>query len=104
MQIKNPPLVALIGVAVVGVLAAVVLFAVANAGLTGTYDFATGDRVGGMSGWVAVIPLAIGAIAGIAALVLWGTQRTSSTSPRSTPETGLPRPADSQQSTPSEPA
>ena len=102
MQIKNRPLFALIGVAVVGVLAAVVLLAIANAGLTGTYDFATGQREGGISPWVAVIPLAIGAGAGIGALMVWA--RASSTSPRSTPATGRPRPEDSPRTTPSEPA
>lgn len=87
MEIKNPPLVALIGVAVVGLFAALALAAMVNANLFARYDLNTGEYGGGPSVWIAVIPLAIGVLAGIAALVLWGVQRSTLSGAQSTATT-----------------
>lgn len=71
---KNPALVILSVVAGIGIVAAIGLFAAINANLLSTYDFATMEMVG-PSPLLALIPLGIGLIAGVGAVVLWGTQR-----------------------------
>lgn len=75
MNPRNLPTVVLGAIAVVGLLAALALYAMTNANLFADYNLATGRYEGGPSAAVAIIPLAIGAAAGIVALVLWGVSR-----------------------------
>ncbi|MDL9978857.1 hypothetical protein [Microbacterium candidum] len=72
---KNPPLAIATVVAVVGLVVGVVLLGVSLAGATRTYNIETMQMEGGIPVWAALIPLAIGVIAGMGALILWGMQR-----------------------------
>jgi hypothetical protein len=87
MDRKNLPVMVLGVIGVVGVLVAVVLFATINANMFATYSLVTGEFEGGPSAVIALIPLAIGVLAGIGALILWGVNRAVE---RPTPATSHP--------------
>ncbi len=74
---KNPALVILAAVAVLGAVIALVLFSMITGGLFDTYDVftMTTDRP---SLALVLVPLGVAVAAGVGALVLWGTQRTRS--------------------------
>jgi hypothetical protein len=99
MKIKNPALIALIAVSALGLLVALVLFALNNAGTFSTYDLMTGTMTGGLPAIAVLVPLGIGVLAGIAALVVWGL----TASPQGTPATDHPYPRDATRTTPSAP-
>lgn len=71
---KITPLAVLSGVAILGLVAALGLFTAINSKLLSHYDYAANGLVG-PSPLLALIPLGIGVLAGIAALVLWGVQQ-----------------------------
>lgn len=71
---KITPLAVLTGVAILGLVVALGLFAAINAKLLSHYDYAANGLVG-PSPLLALIPLGIGVLAGVAALVLWGVQQ-----------------------------
>lgn len=75
---KNPALLVLTIVAIAGAVAALLLIALANAGVGRTYDFNSGLMVGGVQPWAALIPAAVAILAGIGALLLWGLARPRS--------------------------
>lgn len=75
MDRKNTPIVVLGGIGVVGILVAIVLFALVNGNMLATYSLTTGTYEGGPSAAIALIPLAIGVLAGVGALILWGVNR-----------------------------
>jgi hypothetical protein len=102
MKIKNPALIALLAVSALGLLVALVLFALNNAGMFSTYDLMTGTMTGGLPAIAVLVPLGIGVLAGIAALVVWGL-RANAASPQGTPATGHPYPRDATRTTTSAP-
>ncbi len=71
---KITPLAVLSGVAILGLVAALGLFTAINAKMLSHYDYAANGLVG-PSPLLALVPLGIGVLAGIAALVLWGVQQ-----------------------------
>lgn len=71
---KITPLAVLAGVAILGLVVAIGLFAAINSHLLSRYDYAANGLVG-PSPLLALIPLGIGVIAGVAALLLWGMQQ-----------------------------
>lgn len=98
MEMRNRPLIALVGVAVVCVLAALVLFALANQHVGGTFNLDTGEKTGGVPVWAAFIPLTVGIAALIGAGAVWAT----AASRRGTPETDRSYRQDAPQTTASE--
>lgn len=102
MKVKNPALLALTALSALGLLVALVLFAMNNAGMFSTYDLTTGTYTGGLSAAATLIPLGIGVLAGIAALVVWGMRANASSAP-GTPATDHPYPRDETRTTPSPP-
>jgi len=76
---KNPALVTLVTVAALAALIAAVLVAVSISGLTDTLgmnpDGAGFRTTRGLEVWVAAIPAAVAVVAGIAAIVVWGSNR-----------------------------
>lgn len=71
---KITPLAVLTGVAILGLVVALGLFAAINANLLSRYDYASNGLVG-PSPLLALIPLGIGVLTGVAALLLWGVQQ-----------------------------
>lgn len=74
MNGKKLPLYVLTVVAIVGIVAAVGIFAGFTSGLFSQYDMET-STMAGPSPLLALIPAGVGVIAGVGALVLWGIQR-----------------------------
>lgn len=101
MKVKNPALLALTALSALGLLVALVLFALNNAGTFSTYDLTTGTYTGGLPAAATLIPLGIGVFAGIAALVVWGMANASSAP--GTPATDHPYPRGAARTTPSPP-
>jgi len=69
---KNPALGIMIIIGGLGVIVGLALVLASVYGVGRTYEVASGEFVGGLPVWVGIIPLAIGALSGIGALVLWG--------------------------------
>lgn len=63
----------LVLVTVAGLVAAVALFTASVAGLGTRFDFYTGETVGGVPAFVALITLGVAVVAGVGAAVLYGT-------------------------------
>lgn len=66
---------ALLVVCVLGVLGALGLFSMVNAGMFARYDIVVGMRMGGPSPLIALIPLGIGVAAGIGAAITWTIEK-----------------------------
>lgn len=79
-MMKNPAPGILAIVGGVGVLAGLVLVLASVYGAGRTYDVASGEMGGGVPIWVGIIPLTIGVLAVVAALVLWGMRTTDRSS------------------------
>lgn len=68
------PLMLLTAIAVVCLIVAIALFAMFSSGLFNHYDASAVESWSGPSPALALIPLGIGVLCGVGALVLWGTQ------------------------------